>query len=77
MPDKAKMRAIGEDLGVDVLVLAWIKGMWARTEIDLYVFEVASGKLHQSTASLGQARQLVESTFALANVPNEGETVLQ
>jgi hypothetical protein len=80
VPDKAKIRVIGEELGADILVLTWIRvttgsGDWA--EISLYVFDVASGKMHQKTAHLDQAKQLVESTFALANLPTEGKTVLQ
>ena len=63
VPDKAKMRAIGEELAVDVLVLAWITGNKTNTIIDLYVFEVASGKMYHDTNALGRAKGLVASTF--------------
>jgi hypothetical protein len=67
VPDKTRMQAIGEDLGVDILVLAWITGNRANASIDLYVFDVARGRMHQGTDNVGQARGLVESTFALAS----------
>ena len=67
VPDTAKMRDIGKEIGVDILVLAWIKNMQAMTTIDLYVFDVASGKMRSRTARMSQAKELVESTFALAN----------
>jgi hypothetical protein len=69
VPDKAKMKAIGENLGVDILVLAWITGNRTNVSIDLYVFDVASGKMHQGTANSDQAKQLVESTFAQFGSP--------
>lgn len=74
-PDGPKMRALGEELEVDVLVLAWIKRMWARTEIDLYVYDVANGRMYEGTGHLGDARQLVESMFARVDIPDEGNSV--
>jgi hypothetical protein len=64
VPDTAKMRYIGKEIGVDILVLAWIKNMQAKTTIDLYVFDVASGKMYQGTDNLVRAKTMVESTFA-------------
>jgi hypothetical protein len=70
VPDRAKMRTIAEEFGVDILVLAWVGGgKGGNTTIDLYVFDVAGGRMHKRTAKLEQAKQLVESTFALANAP--------
>lgn len=63
IPDISRLQAIAEETGVDLLVLAWIKSMWARTEIDLYVFDVASGQLHESSGDLDRARHLVDSAF--------------
>jgi hypothetical protein len=77
VPDKTKMQVIGEKLGVDILVLAWIDLNMIGAEIDLYVFEVVSGRMHQSSGNSTRAKGLVESTFALANVHNEGKAVLQ
>jgi hypothetical protein len=68
VPDKVKMRAIGEELAVDVLVLAWITGNKTNAIIDLYVFEVASGRMSHDTDGLGRAKGLVASTFAFVKV---------
>lgn len=89
VPDKEKIQAIGKELGADVLVLTWIKAKsyGARNEIGLYVFEVASGKMHQGTDVLAHANGFVASMFGpiekrkmrqlasantVANVPTEG-----
>ncbi len=69
VPDNAKMRAIREELGVDILVLAWISdGDRANTTVDFYGFDVANGKMHQGTDVLGQAKGLVASTFAQCGI---------
>jgi hypothetical protein len=68
-PDSARMEAIGKELGVDCLVLAWIKNMWAKAEIDLYVFGVAENRMHQRTMDLREANRLVGSTISMCQTP--------
>jgi hypothetical protein len=77
VPDEAKLRVVGKELGADILVLAWMDNMATRITIVLYVYDIASGKLYQGTDDLARAKGLVASTFALASLPTKGKTVLQ
>lgn len=65
-PNIDTVRSIGEMLAVDVLVLAWIAGNTTNPIVDLYVVELTASEMSKGTGSLGQTRELIESTFAFS-----------
>ena len=70
IPDREKVQTVGEDLGVNCLVLIWIKNMWARSEVDLYVADISHGSMYQQSGGLGE----VESLMSAAVSDCEGPT---
>jgi hypothetical protein len=68
-PDPAKVRAIASELGVDCLVLAWIRNLWARAEVDLYLYDVSLDRLHKKSGELDDVDSLASAVASACHAP--------
>ena len=64
VPDRVKVQAVGKALGVDCLVLIWVKNMWARSEGYLYVADVSHGNMYQRSGKLGSMETLASEALS-------------
>ena len=63
VPDEARIQAIGKRLGLDAVVMAWIRSEMAGTTVELYVIEVDTEKTYQRAGRKSQMSALLLGAF--------------